>query len=544
MNSLSLDNHLNTTNPADDTLHTPHIFPHITNDNGLNLYKDDQLNTPVRSDTSKCLTSEDNIPSLEDNRYYTSKSDNGKKIKRSQLKLVRQNSVDIVDESSNMINEVTNNNIDDKIVVKQGLKSRRTNNLKEIRIPVISISDASKNDTDGQNVDKLIKNEDSEKSSLLTVPDVDKNLKNLVNNNFNKLISQKSIDMELANFQREAAQKMHDMHSISIEDIPSMEEMGGESCIKNTSILIDKNLDNMAGNRSIIDNESSTIIPNLLNSNIVYNDKGKNSFNEDMSKHGFMIEDKNMMNHMDSLANNKTPNHVRQSVIFQKDSNLTQNQGKIDNDGYELLLKWPGGKKVYLKEVYRDEDEEKSVSNIKSLKSMPDSISIMNDDSDAISSASVKRKLQDTIQANKKMIPSNFKVPIKQINKPQNNSVLKDCIILPQMFTANKLVTPHIIANPVSGLPVGLIPTTDSLICTNLNIKDEVKTTSKSVKNKNLNDDKSYDRNVDSNDKDKQKKACIQVRNRAAVNRYRYERISLSLTHMWDETKEWDRRYD
>lgn len=566
MNSLSLENHLTTTSTAaDDTLHTPHIFPHITNDNGLNLYNnktDDQLNTPVRSlanDTStKCLTSctDDNISSLSnDNRYYTIKNDDGKKGKRSQLKLVRQNSVDIVDsESSNlMIKEVTNNNIEDKVVpMKQGLKSRRIiqcNSLKEIRIPVISISDSSKNDSmmDNQNiVDEPmisddspkfnIKNEDSPKNSLLTVPEVDKNsLKNSVNNNFNKLISQKSIDMALANFTREAAQKTHDMHSISIEDI---DEMNNESCIKNSFILIDKNLDNVTSNRSIIKNETSVINPNLLNSNIVYNDKRKTAFeisDDDISKHPFILNEKNVINHIDSLQSQvSNKNHVRQSVIFQKDNNRILNVDKIDDNGYELLLKWPGGKKVYLKEVYRDDDPDEKSTSSTSPKTMPDSISIIADDK--ISSASVKRKLHDTIQANKKPISSNFKVPIKQMNKTQNNSnVLKDCIISPQVLIANTLVTPHIITNQVSVLPVRMIPLTEPSICTNSNVaikdsksvsKNDSKSVSKNVsKSKNVADDKNYDKTEDPNNKDNQKKAYIQVRNRAAVNRYRYETL-------------------
>ncbi|XP_077285412.1 activating transcription factor-2 isoform X2 [Arctopsyche grandis] len=240
----------------------------------------------------------------------------------------------------------------------------------------------------------------------------------------------------------------------------------------------------------------------------------------------------------------------RKTVISQKDSFKTDTIDENQNDGYELLLKWPDGKKVYLKEVFRDDDSDEQKNNNNTTKVLPNSLTLLQNDSINVNneSASFKRKL-DPLPSNTKRFTqshANPKLPIKPIT---SENCLKECLILPQTFITNKLSSPHIMTNSIQVVPISNVlqqaqdilnknsslessPSSSSVInkrSKNSCVIQKTNNTNKPTKRLDPDFSKTEFNNAKVNDSsktdpnktDQLKKDCIQWRNRAAVNRYR-----------------------
>ncbi|XP_077285409.1 activating transcription factor-2 isoform X1 [Arctopsyche grandis] len=592
------DNHLTTTMASDDTLHTPHIFPHMPDDSATNLF----LNKPEdrrdlvqnrlgnddieHSTINKCMKSntEDNLSSLtiqnnerndinEKNCMNIAENitQNMKIPARSRLKLMRQNSVDLGDGDIPTITIKENNRQENPS--QEGLKSRRIiqrNNLRDIRLPVISISDSSRHGTvinSRQTIDGMSsKSEFTEKpqnqskdTSLLTVPDIDvkNNLRNSIKGKILKCMSQKSIEMELVRFTNDANKRTVDLNNISIEDMPNINEMSNDPSAKSNCSAQINILESQC---SFIESSNSNISSNMLNSNIAYAGKEKkilsnSSTNNAYIQNKLLISETNILDNM-TISNSPIHNASnmkeihRKTVISQKDSFKTDTIDENQNDGYELLLKWPDGKKVYLKEVFRDDDSDEQKNNNNTTKVLPNSLTLLQNDSINVNneSASFKRKL-DPLPSNTKRFTqshANPKLPIKPIT---SENCLKECLILPQTFITNKLSSPHIMTNSIQVVPISNVlqqaqdilnknsslessPSSSSVInkrSKNSCVIQKTNNTNKPTKRLDPDFSKTEFNNAKVNDSsktdpnktDQLKKDCIQWRNRAAVNRYR-----------------------
>lgn len=458
---------------TDDTLHTPHIFPHLPDDtNSTGLYSANTDRTTLTTSrlssdegsnqltVVKCMSSsvEDNLSSVglnehdKDDKHYRKvtvlverkikKSDNET---LSKSKLTRQNSIDLPDDLNaqnlrfeNLRNEDSKK--EDKLCECSDASRNRDDRI--MQIPVISISETPKSNASLHNIEFIDVDNQANEISLnsskhrtqrppslgeLVVAKKDNkflDVKSCLKGNYSKLISQKSIDMALVHFTNEAQCKMMDLNNISIEDLPDSTSVIKESVSSLSSQIsqdlnrpVDEiNVQTISKRRRLVFSKSKSTSKNASNDGekIVEPNKAKS----DQEMGGFCIE---------TLG------------------------GKItsDNSGYELMLKWPDGKKVYLKEVHRDGTETVEQRNVnETLETVFQPVPSPN--TNEIHKPNVKQKLKDMINCNND----------RQILDGGGNIILNPLplqtpIILPE----NYMLVPQISSLDATNKPVSTVLT-------------------------------------------------------------------------------------
>lgn len=462
---------------TDDTLHTPHIFPHLPDDsNNTGLYSASTERTTLTTSrlssdegsnqltVVKCMSSsvEDNLSSVglnehdKDDKHYRKVTVLvERKIKKStdsgtssKTKLTRQNSIDLPDDlnGQNLRFEPLRNE-DSK---KEDKHCERTNDVlrnrddRVMQIPVISISETPKSNASLQDIEFIdVNNQANEinvnlgKHRTQKPPSIGElvvakkeskflDVKSCLKGNYSKLISQKSIDMALVHFTNEAQCKMMDLNNISIEDLPDSTSVIKESVSSLSSQISQDsnrpadeiNVQTISKRRRLMFSKSKSTSRNTSNDieKIVEPNKPKS----DQEMGGFCIE---------TLGGNITS----------------------ENSGYELMLKWPDGKKIYLKEVHRDGNETAEQRNVnETLETVFQSVP--SPSANEIHKPNVRQKLKDMINCNndRQILDGGSNIILNPLS-------LQTPIILPE----NYMVLPQISSLDANNIPVSTVLTSN-----------------------------------------------------------------------------------